>query len=135
VIYPVDAQILIHFFIIPVPHCRYTQSEAIGRDMQVLRGVTSVPEDVAIGTFLVFILRSIHDSGPYKVHRCPPRWVGVTILPELYIPDVLPKVKSIPLRPTISRELVLAVRDSQSFSPLIAEFILHAQHVVKEMNR
>jgi len=62
-------------------------------------------------------------------------WVGVTILPELYIPDVLPKVKSIPLRPTISRELVLAVRDSQSFSPLIAELILHAQHVVKEMNR
>ncbi|MET3292932.1 UNVERIFIED_CONTAM: DNA-binding transcriptional LysR family regulator [Brevibacillus sp. OAP136] len=56
-------------------------------------------------------------------------WVGVTILPELYMPDRLPKVAPIPLRPAISRELVMAVRDLQTVSPMTAEFILHAQSV------
>jgi len=58
--------------------------------------------------------------------------VGVTILPQLYIPEVLPKVIAIPLRPTITRELVIAIRNSQCVSPMAAEFILHSQNYAKD---
>ncbi|MGE5704058.1 MAG: LysR family transcriptional regulator [Clostridia bacterium] len=57
--------------------------------------------------------------------------VGVTILPELYIPEVLPRVVGIPLRPKITRELVIAIRNSQCMSPMVAEFILHSQNFTK----
>lgn len=59
-------------------------------------------------------------------------WVGVTILPQLYIPEVLPKVISIPLHPKITRELVIAIRNSQCVSPMAAEFILYSQRYTKE---
>lgn len=62
-------------------------------------------------------------------------WIGVTILPELSIPDMLPKVTGIPLQPRITRELVLAVRDYQSISPVTAEFILHSQNYWRERKR
>lgn len=57
--------------------------------------------------------------------------VGVTILPELYLPDTLPKVTALPLRPAITRELVLAIRDHQYISPVAAEFIVHCQSFLK----
>ncbi|USG65002.1 LysR family transcriptional regulator [Brevibacillus ruminantium] len=55
-------------------------------------------------------------------------WVGVTILPELYMPETLPRVVAIPLRPAITRELVIATRSFDQISPVAAEFILHTQH-------
>jgi DNA-binding transcriptional LysR family regulator len=58
--------------------------------------------------------------------------VGVTILPELYVPEVLPKVTAIPLRPAITRELVIAVRDPSYISPVVAEFIVHSQNYLKK---
>ncbi|WP_228728216.1 LysR family transcriptional regulator [Brevibacillus composti] len=58
-------------------------------------------------------------------------WVGVTILPQLYMPEVLPKVVSVPLRPVITRELVISVRSFASVSPMAAEFILHSQEYMK----
>lgn len=58
--------------------------------------------------------------------------VGVTILPELYVPEVLPKVTAIPLRPAITRELVIAVRDQSDISPVVAEFIVHSQNYLKK---
>lgn len=59
--------------------------------------------------------------------------VGVTILPELYMPEVLPKVTAVPLRPAIIREVVLAVRDFQYVSPVTAEFIVHSQNYMKKL--
>lgn len=59
--------------------------------------------------------------------------VGVTILPELFMPEVLPKVTAIPLRPAITREVVLAVRDFQYVSPVAAEFIVHCQNYMKKV--
>lgn len=58
-------------------------------------------------------------------------YIGVTIMPELYIPEVIPNVCAIPLSPTITREVVLAVRDWQAISPITAEFALHSQQFVK----
>ncbi|QKG85292.1 LysR family transcriptional regulator [Kroppenstedtia pulmonis] len=57
-------------------------------------------------------------------------WIGVTIVPELYLPEVKPKVVALPLRPAIKRELVLVVRNLQSVSPITAEFIVHSQRYV-----
>jgi DNA-binding transcriptional LysR family regulator len=54
-------------------------------------------------------------------------WIGVTILPELYLPEVMPKVVAVPLQPAIRRELVLAVRSLKCVSPITAEFIVHSQ--------
>ncbi|WP_438492746.1 LysR family transcriptional regulator [Paenibacillus sp. IHBB 3054] len=59
--------------------------------------------------------------------------VGVTILPELFMPEVLPKVTAVPLRPAITREVVLAVRDFQYVSPVAAEFIVHSQNYMKKV--
>lgn len=59
--------------------------------------------------------------------------VGVTILPELFMPEVLPKVTAVPLRPAITREVVLAVRDFQYVSPVAAEFIVHSQNYMKNV--
>ncbi|WP_342440163.1 LysR family transcriptional regulator [Paenibacillus sp. FSL L8-0436] len=59
--------------------------------------------------------------------------VGVTILPELFMPEVLPKVTAVPLRPAITREVALAVRDSQYVSPVAAEFIVHSQNYMKKV--
>ncbi|MGC5325412.1 LysR family transcriptional regulator [Brevibacillus sp. SYSU BS000544] len=61
--------------------------------------------------------------------------VGVTILPELYIPEVLPKVTAVPLRPAITRDLVLVVRDYQYVSPVAAEFIVHCQNYLKQVEK
>lgn len=58
-------------------------------------------------------------------------YIGVTIMPELYIPEVTPHVCAIPLSPPITREVVLAVRDWQAISPITAEFAVHSQHYVK----
>lgn len=57
-------------------------------------------------------------------------YIGVTILPELYIPQTVPKVVAIPLVPPITRQLVLAVRNWQTISPLTAEFAVHCQKYV-----
>ncbi|NGQ96984.1 LysR family transcriptional regulator [Brevibacillus sp. SYP-B805] len=72
-------------------------------------------------------------SDPATILSMVQEWVGVTILPELYVPKVLPKVTAIPLRPAIRRELVLAVRDCQCVSPVAAEFIVHSQNYVKRV--
>lgn len=58
-------------------------------------------------------------------------YIGVSIMPELYIPHVVPKVVAIPLQPRITRELVLAVRNWQTVSPLTAEFAVHSQQYVR----
>lgn len=60
-------------------------------------------------------------------------YVGVTVMPELYIPQIIPKVISIPLHPIITREVVLAARDWQAVSPITAEFVVHSQKYVKEL--
>ncbi|MBE5397329.1 LysR family transcriptional regulator [Brevibacillus borstelensis] len=59
-------------------------------------------------------------------------WVGVTIVPELYLPEMLPKVVPVPLSPTITRELVISTRSFDSVSPIAAEFIVHSQHYIKQ---
>ncbi|WP_312111838.1 LysR family transcriptional regulator [Brevibacillus reuszeri] len=62
-------------------------------------------------------------------------YVGVTIMPELYIPEITPKVVAIPLHPPITREVVLAVRDWQEISPLTAEFAIHSQQHVQGLGQ
>ncbi|KQL45647.1 transcriptional regulator [Brevibacillus choshinensis] len=60
-------------------------------------------------------------------------YIGVSILPELYIPLTIPKVVAIPLSPPINRQLVLAVRNWQAVSPLTAEFAVHSQKYMNGM--
>ncbi|AWX57598.1 LysR family transcriptional regulator [Brevibacillus brevis] len=67
----------------------------------------------------------------YTILTMVQEYIGVTIMPELYMPPVIPKVVAIPLSPPITREVVLAVRNWQSISPLTAEFAVHSQQYVK----
>lgn len=86
--------------------------------------------------------KMLHDNGihptvtfevreVYTILTMVQEYIGVTIMPELYIPPVIPKVIAIPLSPPITREVVLAVRNWQSISPLTAEFAVHSQQYVK----
>ncbi|WJQ80136.1 LysR family transcriptional regulator [Brevibacillus brevis] len=70
----------------------------------------------------------------YTILTMVQEYIGVTIMPELYMPPVIPKVVAIPLSPPITREVVLAVRNWQSISPLTAEFAVHSQQYVKGMD-
>lgn len=56
--------------------------------------------------------------------------IGISIVPELYIPLTIPKVAVVPLVPPITRKIVLAVRSWQTVSPLTAEFAVHSQQYV-----
>ncbi|EJL26800.1 LysR family transcriptional regulator [Brevibacillus sp. BC25] len=70
----------------------------------------------------------------YTILTMVQEYIGVTIMPELYMPPVIPKVVAIPLSPPITREVVLAVRNWQSISPLTAEFAVHSQQYVKSID-
>lgn len=70
----------------------------------------------------------------YTILTMVQEYIGVTIMPELYMPPVIPKVVAIPLSPPITREVVLGVRNWQSISPLTAEFAVHSQQYVKAMD-
>lgn len=69
----------------------------------------------------------------YTILKMVQEYIGITIMPELYMPADLPKVIAVPLVPTIRREVVLAVRNWQTISPLTAEFALHSQQYIKEL--
>lgn len=58
--------------------------------------------------------------------------IGVSIMPELSIPLTTSKVRMIPLNPSITRQMFIAVRNWQTISPLTAEFALHCQKYVEE---
>ncbi|QRG66315.1 LysR family transcriptional regulator [Brevibacillus choshinensis] len=62
-------------------------------------------------------------------------YIGVSILPELYIPQTIPKIVAIPLDPPITRQLVLAVRNWQAISPVTAEFAVHCQKYISSLEK
>jgi DNA-binding transcriptional LysR family regulator len=58
--------------------------------------------------------------------------IGITMLPEMAVPSLLPNVQSISLNPPIARPVGLGVRSTQYLTPAVAEFILHAQDYVQK---
>lgn len=56
--------------------------------------------------------------------------IGVTILPELAVPDCSPNVVGISLDPPVTRNVGFVVRDMNRVSPICADFILHAGEYV-----
>lgn len=85
-------------------------------------------QENAITPAITFEVREV-----YTILTMVQEYIGVTIMPELYMPAVLPRVVAIPLDPPIRREVVLAVRDWQTISPLTAEFAVHSQKYVQAM--
>ncbi|MFB5189725.1 LysR family transcriptional regulator [Alicyclobacillus fastidiosus] len=57
--------------------------------------------------------------------------IGVTILPEMAIPKSLPNVQNVCIRPNITRQVGLAVRNMAGISPICADFLLHAKDYVQ----
>ncbi|MBB6455376.1 DNA-binding transcriptional LysR family regulator [Salirhabdus euzebyi] len=56
--------------------------------------------------------------------------IGLTILPELSIPDTIPNVSICPLNPKVERVIGVAVKDPNSLSPIVAEFYQHVRNLI-----
>lgn len=149
----IDSQKLIHFLVVPVPNSADAQPETIGNDVQILRHMAGIPPPFVTFSQMkdhCFIMpkadcirqvleaNALNPVSKYEVRETSTvltmvqEGIGYTILPELALPENLPKVRAISLKPKVTRKIGLAVRNFQSVPPAAAEFLVHAQEYVKK---
>jgi DNA-binding transcriptional LysR family regulator len=61
--------------------------------------------------------------------------LGISIVPELALPEKVPGIRLVPLRPMIRREIVVAIRSDQSTSPAAKAFLARTLQWSKQRRR